>query len=71
MAFEVLNKSPKISNLPVWMMRLILPIIKIFTTSKTYGPVEFMMSVMTMDVVGESRGKEKLQDFFYQQIRKI
>jgi nucleoside-diphosphate-sugar epimerase len=64
LAFNVLNKSSKISYLPVWMIRIILPLIKTFTTSKTYGPVEFMMSVMTMDVVGESYGKEKLQDFY-------
>ena len=48
----------------MWMIRIILPLMRTFTSSKTYGPVEFMMSIMTMDVVGELYGKEKLNDFF-------
>ena len=39
-----------------------------FTSSKTYGPIEFMMSVMTMDVVGGRYGKEKLSDFFEENV---
>ena len=64
LAFKVLNKKVKISTLPIWMIRIILPIMRTFTSSKTYGPLEFMMSVMTMDVVGELYGKERLKDFF-------
>jgi uncharacterized protein YbjT (DUF2867 family) len=63
LAFKVLNKKAKISTLPMWMIRLILPLLRTFTSSKTYGPVEFMMSVMTMDVVGKPYGKERLKDF--------
>lgn len=64
LAFKVLNKKAKISTLPIWMIRIILPLIRTFTSSKTYGPLEFMMSVMTMDVVGELYGKERLEDFY-------
>ena len=64
LAFKVLNKKAKISTLPIWMIRIILPLIRTFTSSKTYGPLEFMMSVMTMDVVGELYGKERLENFF-------
>jgi len=66
LAFKVLNKKSKISSLPVWMIKIILPLMRTFTSSKTYGPVEFMMSIMTMDVVGELYGKEMLEDFFLQ-----
>ena len=68
LAFRVLNKEPKISTLPVWMIRIILPVLRTFTSSKTYGPLEFMMSVMTMDVVGGRYGKEKLSDFFKENV---
>ncbi len=68
LAFRVLNKKPKISTLPVWMIRIILPIMRTFFSSKTYGPIEFMMSVMTMDVVGGLYGKEKLEDFFEENV---
>ena len=67
-AFRVLNKEPKISTLPVWMIRIILPVLRTFTSSKTYGPLEFMMSVMTMDVVGGRYGKEKLSDFLKENV---
>ena len=68
LAFKVLNKKAKISLLPVWMINIILPLMRTFTSSKTYGPVEFMMSIMTMDVVGELYGRNKLRDFFEQNI---
>jgi len=60
----LIQEDVKISTLPLWMIRIILPLMRIFTTSKTYGPVEFMMSIMTMDVIGELYGKERLEDFF-------
>ena len=59
-----LSNEPKISALLMWMIRIILPVMRTFTSSKTYGPVEFMMSVMTMDVVGDVYGKERLADSF-------
>ena len=64
MALQVLNKPIKISKLPIWMIKIILPIMRTLTSSKTYGPIEFMMTVMTMDVVGESFGKNRLKNFF-------
>jgi hypothetical protein len=50
------------------MIRIILPLMRTFTSSKTYGPIEFMMSVMTMDVVGGIYGEEKLSDFFKENV---
>ena len=67
LAFKVLNKKAKISSLPVWMIKIILPLMRTFTSSRTYGPVEFVMSIMTMDVIGEPYGKERLEDFFKQE----
>ncbi len=68
LAFRALNKEPKISTLPIWMIRIILPLMRIFTSSKTYGPVEFMMCAMTMDLVGDLYGKERLSDFFEENV---
>jgi len=64
MALQVQNKPIKISKLPMWMIKTILPIMKTFTSSRTYGPIEFMMTVMTMDVVGDSFGNHHLKEFF-------
>ncbi len=64
MALRVCNKPVKISKLPMWMIKIILPVMRTLTSSKTYGPVEFMMTVMTMDLVGETFGKQNLEDFY-------
>jgi len=68
LAFKVLNENKKISKLPMWMIRMILPIIRTFTSSKTYGPLEFMLSIMTMDVIGKLYGNERLEDFFQESV---
>ena len=68
LAFKVQNKEVKISSLPLWLIHIIIPLLRIFTSSKTYGPLEFLMTAMTMDGVGDSYGKESLEDFFASQI---
>ncbi len=68
LAFKVQEKKVRISSLPLWMLQLIVPLIKLFTTSKTYGPLEFMISIMTMDVIGDIYGNRRLEDFFAGQI---
>ncbi len=68
LALKAQNKPIKISRLPVWMIKIILPLMRTFTSSKIYGPLEFMMSVMTMDVVGDNFGKESLKEFFIKNV---
>lgn len=68
LAFTALNKKVKISRLPIWIKNVTLFLMRIFTSSKTYGPVEFLMSVLTMDVVGTAYGKEELNDFYKKNI---
>lgn len=68
LAFKVLDKKTKISSLPIWILNIILLLLRLVTSSKVYGPFEFMASVMTMDVVGDSYGKERLENFFKQEV---
>ena len=68
LAFRVLNKDAKISTLPIWVKNLTLFLLKTFTSSKTYGPIEFLMTALTTDGIGTSYGKEELKDFFEQNI---
>jgi len=70
MALNVYKKPLKISKLPMWMIKIILPFVRIFTSSKTYGPIEFMMTVMTMDVIGDKYGQHKLEAFFKDSTKK-
>jgi uncharacterized protein YbjT (DUF2867 family) len=68
LAFKTLNRKPRISRVPAWVIRMVLPMMRAFTSSKTYGPLEFMMSIMTMDVVGQVSGKVRLRDFFEESV---
>jgi uncharacterized protein YbjT (DUF2867 family) len=68
LAFRVLNKKTNISRVPLWIKHVILALMRTLTPVKTYGPVEFMMTVLTMDVLGPPHGKEDLQYFFEQHI---
>lgn len=63
-AFESLNKKKKISRIPIWLRNFILVTLKFFTSVKTYGPVEFFMTVLAVDMIAPTYGKHHLKDFF-------
>ena len=63
-AFGVLNKKVKISRLPLWIRNLMLGLARIFTSVKVYGPLEFFMTVLSMNMVAPKYGKHHLKDFF-------
>jgi uncharacterized protein YbjT (DUF2867 family) len=67
-AFEVCSSKPKISRFPLWMKNVYLAIIRIFTTVKVYGPVEFFMTVLSTDMVAPKYGRRKLKDFFAENV---
>jgi uncharacterized protein YbjT (DUF2867 family) len=64
LAFKALNKKVKISHTPIPVKNVILFLMRRFTSVKTYGPLEFLMTVLTTDVVGTVYGKEELTSFF-------
>ena len=63
-AFNVLGKKPKISHIPDWLRVIILKTIRMITGVKTYGPVEFFMTVMAMDMVAPQYGDHTLKEYF-------
>jgi uncharacterized protein YbjT (DUF2867 family) len=63
-AFESLGKPVKISRIPIWLRNVILATLRLFTSVKTYGPLEFFMTVLAVDMVAPTYGKHHLQDFF-------
>jgi len=44
---------------------VILATLRLFTSVKTYGPLEFFMTVLAMDMVAPTYGKHSLKDFFW------
>lgn len=63
-AFESLGKPVKISRIPIWLRNAMLATLRVFTSVKTYGPLEFFMTVLAMDMVAPTYGKYHLKDFF-------
>jgi len=64
LAFKTLEKKSKISYMPEWVRKLILWSTRTFTSSKTYGPMEFFLTVLAMDMVAPKYGKQTLSMYF-------
>lgn len=64
LACEALGKKAHVTGIPNWMRLASLWTLRTFTSEKTYGPLEFFLSVMAMDMVAEPFGETSLKDFF-------
>jgi len=65
LAFSVLGRPAKITCIPKSLVSALVAAMRWLTPAKVYGPVQFMASVMTMDVVGEKHGQQRLADHFH------
>ena len=64
MAFAVLNRPKKITCVPKSLVSATVGALRWLTPAKVYGPVEFMASVMTMDLIGDAHGQRRLAEHF-------
>lgn len=64
LAYEVLGKEQKVTYIPNWIRKTLLSCIELFTNEQTYGPIEFFLTVMDMDMECEKFGNKKLIDYF-------
>lgn len=63
-AFEVIGIKPKITHIPDWVRAAILKMVRIFTGSKVYGPIEFFLTVMAIDMLAPEYGNYTLKEYF-------
>ncbi|WP_291728919.1 SDR family oxidoreductase [Bernardetia sp.] len=70
LALRAYGKKIKIIHLPDWTRKLALWCVRTFTSSKTYGPIEFFMTTMVMDMTAPLFGEEKLEFFFNNEANK-
>jgi uncharacterized protein YbjT (DUF2867 family) len=70
-AFDSLNKKIKISRIPIWLRNFILVTLRLFTSVKFYGPIEFFMTVLAIDMIAPKYGKYHLKDFFLENKGKV
>ena len=64
LAFEVLDQPEKVLCVPKTLVSAVVGVMRWLTPAKIHGPVEFMASVMTMDVIGEKYGRRRLAEHF-------
>jgi uncharacterized protein YbjT (DUF2867 family) len=63
-AFSVAGNQVKITHIPHWVRKGLLFLLRTFTSSKTYGPIEFFMTVLSMDLIAPAYGVHTLQRYF-------
>ncbi|HKJ43577.1 MAG TPA: SDR family oxidoreductase, partial [Sunxiuqinia sp.] len=63
-AFDAAGRKQKITHIPDWIRLLVIRLAKTFTGSKTYGPIEFFMTVMGMEMVAPEYGQHTLKEFY-------
>ena len=69
LALQAWKKKNRIIHLPDWIRKFTIWILRTFTSSKTYGPVEFFMTAMAFDNIAPKYGKHKLEDFFNNKVQ--
>lgn len=63
-AFEVAGKPAKITYIPDWIRRLLLKALKLMLSTNTFGPIEFFMNVMAIEMTAPEYGVRTLRDYF-------
>lgn len=71
LAFDILDQPAKITCIPKPLVAATVGATRWLTPVKIYGPIEFMASVMTMDVLGKPYGQRRLADHFRDRGRTI
>ncbi len=71
LALKTWKKPIKIIHLPDWIRRLTIWTLRTFTSSKTYGPIEFFLTVMAENNIARQYGSKKLEDFFALEVNKV
>ncbi len=69
LALNVYSKKIKIVHLPDWIRKLTLWTLRRFTSSKTYGAIEFFLTVMTLDFISPKYGTKRLEDYYIEKVK--
>jgi uncharacterized protein YbjT (DUF2867 family) len=64
LALTSLNKPIKITHLPDCLRRFTIWTLRTFTSVKTYGPIEFFLTLMAEDNIAPTYGDYHLKDYF-------
>lgn len=57
LAFAALEKPVRITYLPVFLIKIVLWVLTTFTPQRVYGPYQFFLTALQMDMVGDGFGR--------------
>ncbi len=63
-AFDALGAELKVTHIPNWIRLAVLKMVRLVSGSRFYGPIEFFMTVMAMDMVAPEYGTYTLREYF-------
>ena len=63
-AFDSVGKTPKITYVPDRIRRVVLSMARLILNAKTYGPIEFVMNVLAIEMVAPEYGRHTLKEYF-------
>ncbi|WP_166966584.1 SDR family oxidoreductase [Yeosuana marina] len=69
LALKSLNKPVKITHLPDCLRRLTIWTLRTFTSVKTYGPIEFFLTLMAEDNIVTTYGEHHLKGFYNEEAK--
>lgn len=64
LALLAFKKPIRIIHFPHWSRNSIIWVLRTFTSSKTYGPIEFFLTLMAEDAIAPRYGSHRLATFF-------
>lgn len=70
-AFDALNKKSAISYIPDGIRRFVLKAGKCVLPKRIFGPMQFFMEVMAMDMVAKSYGRRTLYEHFKSKVKMV
>tara|TARA_R110002072_G_scaffold118631_1_gene250788 strand:+ start:216642 stop:217505 length:864 start_codon:yes stop_codon:yes gene_type:complete len=71
LALTTLNKPTRIVHLPDCLRKLTLWGLRNFTSVKTYGPIEFFLTLMAEDNISPTYGNHHLEVYYREQVKKL
>jgi uncharacterized protein YbjT (DUF2867 family) len=69
LALKAYGKPPKTILIPDFIRRLTIFLVRTFTSSKTYGPIEFFLTAMNLDMDAPPQGYRILEDFYLEEVK--
>jgi len=71
LALLACGKPINIIHLPHWLRKFSIWSLRTFTSSKTYGPIEFFLTLMAEDTIAPRYGSHRLATFFQNEMDTI